>query len=187
MKNRKVLIGAIIGIVVIIILIISAVIIIGNKEKEDANGLLKDYFSLINNKSYEELYSKVLSMNMSKEDFVKRNQNIYEGIDASNIQIEISNVEKVDNGYNISYHEKMYTSAGEVEFNNTANVVKENKELKLKWDSHIIFPQLGDTDKVRVSSIKAKRGTIYDRNNLALAEDGSISSVGIVPRKIRRK
>ena len=184
MKNKKVLIGAIIGIVVIIIVIISAVIIIGNKEKEDANGLLKDYFSLINNKSYEELYSKVLSMNMSKEDFVKRNQNIYEGIDASNIQIEISNVEKVDNGYNISYHEKMYTSAGEVEFNNTANVVKENKELKLKWDSHIIFPQLGDTDKVRVSSIKAKRGTIYDRNNLALAEDGSISSVGIVKGKL---
>ena len=184
MKNKKVLIGIIIAVVVIVIGIVAAVIIMGNKEQEEAKGLLNDYFSLINNKSYEELYSKVAAMNMSEEDFVTRNQNIYEGIDSSNIQIEISNVEKVDNGYDISYHEKMYTSAGEVEFDNTANVVKENGELKLKWSSSMIFPQLGDTDKVRVSTIKARRGSILDRNDVPLAEDGDIASVGIVPGKL---
>ena len=183
MKNKKVLIGVIIAVIVIAI-IIAAVIIIGNKEQEEAKGLLNDYFSLINNKSYEEMYSKVASMNTSKDDFISRNQNIYEGIDASDIQIEINDVEKADGGYNINYHEKMYTSAGEVEFNNTANVVKENGELKLKWDSHMIFPQLSDTDKVRVSTIKAKRGSILDRNGVALAEDGDIASVGIVPGKL---
>ena len=184
MKNKKVLIGVIIAIVVIVIAIVATVIIMGNKEQEEAKGLLNDYFGLINNKSYEDLYSKVASMNMSEEDFVTRNQNIYEGIDSSNIQIEISNVEKVDNGYDISYHEKMYTSAGEVEFDNTANVVKENGELKLKWSSSMIFPQLGDTDKVRVSTIKARRGSILDRNDVPLAEDGDIASVGIVPGKL---
>ena len=184
MKNKKVLIGVIIAIVVIVIAIVATVIIMGNKEQEEAKELINDYFGLINNKSYEELYSKVASMNMSEEDFVTRNQNIYEGIDASNIQIEISNIEKVDNGYDISYHEKMYTSAGEVEFDNTANVVKENGELKLKWSSSMIFPQLGDTDKVRVSTIKARRGSILDRNDVPLAEDGDIASVGIVPGKL---
>ena len=184
MKNKKVLIGVIIAVVVIVIAVVAAVIIIGNKEQEEAKNLLNDYFSLINNKSYDEMYEKTASMNTSQEDFVKRNQNIYEGIDASNIQIEISNVEKIDNGYNISYHEKMYTSAGDVDFDNTANVVKENGELKLKWDSHMIFPQLSDTDKVRVSTIKAKRGSILDRNNVPLAEDGNIASVGIVPGKL---
>ena len=184
MKNKKVLIGVIIAVVVIVIAVVAAVIIIGNKEQEEAKNLLNDYFSLINNKSYDEMYEKTASMNTSQEDFVKRNQNIYEGIDASNIQIEISNVEKIDNGYNISYHEKMYTSAGDVDFDNTANVVKENGELKLKWDSHMIFPQLSDNDKVRVSTIKAKRGSILDRNNVPLAEDGNIASVGIVPGKL---
>ena len=184
MKNKKVLIGVIRAVVVIVIAVVAAVIIIGNKEQEEAKNLLNDYFSLINNKSYDEMYEKTASMNTSQEDFVKRNQNIYEGIDASNIQIEISNVEKIDNGYNISYHEKMYTSAGDVDFDNTANVVKENGELKLKWDSHMIFPQLSDNDKVRVSTIKAKRGSILDRNNVPLAEDGNIASVGIVPGKL---
>lgn len=184
MKNKKVLIGVIIAVVVIVIAVVAAVIIMGNKEQEEAKNLLNDYFSLINNKSYDGMYEKTASMNTSQEDFVKRNQNIYEGIDASNIQIEISNVEKIDNGYNISYHEKMYTSAGDVDFDNTANVVKENEELKLKWDSHMIFPQLSDNDKVRVSTIIAKRGSILDRNNVPLAEDGNIASVGIVPGKL---
>ena len=173
MKNKKVLIAVIIVAIILIIGIVTTVIVLGNKEQEEAKQLLTDYASLINDKNYEEMYSKVASMNTSKEDFISRNQNIYEGIDCENLEITINSIEKADNGYNI-----------EIEFNNTANVVKENKELKLKWSSSMIFPQLGDNDKVRVSTIKARRGSILDRNNVALAEDGSIASVGIVPGKL---
>ena len=184
MKNKKVLIGVILIVVIIVIAVITTVIFISNKEQEDVKTFFSDYFNLINDKNYEELYSKVASMNMSKEDFVARNENIYEGIDSSNIRISVNNVEKTDEGYNISYHEKMYTSVGLVEFDNKANVVKEEKELKIKWSSSLIFPQLGESDKVRVSTIKAKRGSILDRNDIPLAKDGKIASVGIVPGKL---
>ena len=184
MKNKKVLIGVILTVVIIVIAVITTVIFISNKEQEDVKTLLSDYFNLINDKNYEELYSKVASMNMSKEDFVARNENIYEGIDSSNIRINVNNVEKTDEGYNISYHEKMYTSVGLVEFDNKANVVKEEKELKIKWSSSLIFPQLGESDKVRVSKKKKKRGSILDRNDIPLAKDGKIASVGIVPGKL---
>ena len=184
MKNKKVLIGVILTVVIIVIAVIATVIFISNKEQEDVKTFFSDYFNLINDKNYEELYSKVASMNMSKEDFVARNENIYEGIDSSNIRISVNNVEKTDEGYNISYHEKMYTSVGLVEFDNKANVVKEEKELKIKWSSSLIFPQLGESDKVRVSTIKAKRGSILDRNDIPVAKDGKIASVGIVPGKL---
>ena len=184
MKNKKVLIAVIIIAIILVIGIVATIIVLGNKEQEEAKQLLTDYASLINDKNYDEMYSKVASMNTSKEDFISRNKNIYEGIDCENLEITINSIEKADKGYNISYHERMVTSAGEVEFNNTANVVKENKELKLKWSSSMIFPQLGDNDKVRVSTINARRGSILDRNNVALAEDGSIASVGIVPGKL---
>lgn len=183
MEKKKVLIGVIV-LVIIVVAIIIGVVIIQNNEKDKVKDLVTEYFSLVNDKNYDELYSKVASMNMSKDDFVTRNKNIYAGIDCANIEINIKNVEKADKGYNITYNEKFFTSAGEVEFENTANVVKENKELKLKWDSHIIFPQLNDNEKVRVSTIKAKRGSILDRNDIALAEDGNIASVGIVPGKL---
>ena len=183
MKKKKVLIGVIV-LVIILVAIILGVIIMQNNEKEKVKDLITEYFSLVNDKNYDELYSKVASMNTSKDDFVSRNKNIYEGIDCTNIEINIKTVEKADKGYNVTYNEKFFTSAGEVEFENTANIVKEDKELKLKWDSHIIFPQLNDDEKVRVSTIKAKRGSILDRNDIALAEDGNISSVGIVPGKL---
>ena len=183
MEKKKVLIGVIV-LVIIVVAIILGVVIIQNTEKDKVKDLVTEYFSLVNDKNYDELYSKVASMNMSKDDFVTRNKNIYEGIDCANIEINIKNVEKADKGYNITYNEKFFSSAGEVEFDNTAKVVKDNKELKLKWDSHIIFPQLNDDEKVRVSTIKAKRGSILDRNDIALAEDGNIASVGIVPGKL---
>ena len=184
MKNKKILIGIIIVIAIIIIGIVATVLINKNNEQEEAKQLLNSYIELINNKNYEEMYQKVASMNMSQEDFITRNKNIYEGIDASNIKIEINNVEKEEGKYIINYYQKMYTSAGEVDFNNTANIVKENNELKIQWKSSLIFPQLSGEDKVRVSTLKAKRGSILDRNGVALAEDGDIASVGIVPGKL---
>ena len=78
----------------------------------------------------------------------------------------------------------MYTSAGELEFDNSANMVKQDGEYKLRWSSNNIFPNLNETDRVRVETIEAKRGSILDRNKNPLAEDGKIASVGIVPGKL---
>ena len=79
----------------------------------------------------------------------------------------------------------MFTAAGEVEFDNQTKLKKEGKEYKIQWSSSFIFPNLENNQKVRISTIKAKRGDILDRNNEKLATDGTILSCGIVPRKIR--
>ena len=183
MKNKKVLIVA--KIVILIIFAIIATIMIINKQNQDKiEQTLTDFISLINEKNYEAMYDKVADMNMSKEDFIARNKNIYEGIDAENIKVEINKLEKQENNYQINYHEIMFTSAGEVSFDNNVII---NSEYKIKWNSSFIFPQLGDNQKVRISTIKSKRGNILDRNNLPLASDGNILSTGIVPRKTWRK
>ena len=174
-------------ILVVVILIVATIvtsILINNADKQQAIESVRTYFSYINDEKYEEMYDKVLSMNMSKEDFINRNKNIYEGIDAENVKIEVLNVDKVDSGYQISYNEKMVTSAGEVSFDNSAIVSKENKEYKIKWSSNLIFPHLQEDEKVRVSTLKANRGSILDRNGNVLAQDGNIASVGVVPGKL---
>ena len=168
MKNKKVTIGIIIIVLAIMIGIITFILLNKQTEKQ-ANQTLEEYISFINEKNYEAMYEKVASMNMSKEDFIKRNQNIYEGIDSENIKVEIEKIQKENKTYKVSYHEKMVTSAGEVEFDNIATLKKEKKEIKIEWTSNLIFPQLGETDKVRVSTIKAKRGSILDRNGEILA------------------
>ena len=184
MKNKKVVIG-IIAILVVIAIIVCAVVLIQKNNQKQAEQTLIDYMNLINDKNYEAMYEKVTNLNtIDKDNFITRNQNIYEGIDSSNISIEIKETVKEDDEYKINYHQKMYTSAGEIEFDNSVNVLKQDGEYKIRWSSNNIFPNLNETDKVRVETIKAKRGSILDRSGNPLAEDGQIASVGIVPGKL---
>lgn len=184
MKKR--VIGIIVAIALIIAIVIATIIIV-NKTSAKPEDTLNDFISLINEKNYEEMYNLLSSSaqsSISKDDFVTRNKNIYEGIDAYDIKITLSDTKKEDGVIKITYNESMSTSAGMIEFTNTAKLVKENKEYKLNWSSSMIFPELRNTDKVRVASIDAKRGEILDRNGVKLAENGTISTVGIVPGKL---
>ena len=185
-SSKKTVVITIIVLLIVAIAITCGVVYV-NTPKEKSEDVLAKYFSLLNEKNYTELYSLISSESknkISEEDFITRNQNIYEGIDAVNIKIEITNKEKENNTEKISYNETMSTSAGNISFTNTVNLVKEEKEYKINWSSSMIFPELRDTDKIRVSSIESERGEILDRNDVKLAENGKISSIGIVPGKL---
>ncbi len=185
MKNKK--IAIIVLVLIVIIVAIIACVVIFNMPKEKPEDVLNSYISMINDKNYEGLYSMISAkskQNISEEDFLTRNENIYEGIDAVNINIEIQEVTNNSNETAIKYKESMDTSAGKIEFTNTATLVKEDKEYKLDWSSTMIFPELRDTDRVRVSTIESERGEILDRNGNKLAENGTVSSIGIVPGKL---
>ena len=125
--------------------------ILNKQKKEKINTALYDFVNLINEKKYDEMYNKVNLSSISEKEFIERNKNIYEGIDSSNIQVEIKDIQKENKEYKISYHEKMYTAAGEVEFDNNVYITK---DYKINWSSSFIFPQLGEKEKVRISTIK---------------------------------
>ena len=79
----------------------------------------------------------------------------------------------------------MDTSGGNIEFENTATLTKnEDNQYIINWSSNLIFPELNNNYKVRVSAIQGKRGSLLDRNGKILAEQGIISKVGIVPGKL---
>ena len=183
--KKKVIIS--IMIVIILTAVITGVFFYLNYTSEKPENILNNYVSLINEKNYEAMYDQITEeskQNISREDFIARNKNIYEGIDATDLKLEIKEVTKEGNTARISYTKTMSTSAGNITINNTTNLEKQDKTYKIKWSSSQIFPQLRDTDKVRVSTLKSSRGEILDRNGVKLAENGKISSVGIVPGKL---
>ena len=75
MKNKKIIFG-IIAVVVIILIVVSVIWIQNKQTEEKVKQTLTEFITLINDKNYEEMYNKVASMNMSKEDFIARNKNI---------------------------------------------------------------------------------------------------------------
>ena len=185
MKNKKIVIFAIV--IIVVIAIIAGALYIVNRNTPKPEEALSAYISLLNEQKYEEMYNMISEYSktqISQEDFIKRNKNIYEGIDAYDIKATPSETTKDGKTYSIKYNESMSTSAGTISFENTAKLVRENKEYKVSWTSSMIFPELRNTDKVRVSTLSAKRGEILDRNGAKLAQNGSISSVGIVPGKL---
>lgn len=160
--------------------------------KNDPNELWQAYVKDLCDKNYEKLYEYLTEESkqaISKEDFVARNKNIYEGIEARDIQINISQVNKINNDKTqITYTTYMNTLAGKINFNNTVEFLKDkDKKYYLNWSSKVIYPELEATDKVRVATVEAKRGQILDRNNVVLAGRGVASSIGLVPGKLSEK
>ncbi len=166
-------------------------IFIGQKEEVSVTPdmILLQYLSCIEKKEYGTMYSLLDEQSkkeITKEDFITRNQKIYEGIEAENIRAEISSMEKnQEMATVINYHTSMDTIAGKIEFENQAVLHKDgNEKPVLSWKDSMIFPKLEATDKVKVSMHPAKRGKILDRNGEVLAGPGTASLVGLVPGKL---
>ena len=163
------------------------------KKQTQPEELLTEYLQLLNEKNYEEMYtylSEEARSTTDKETYVNRYKNIYGGIQASDIRAEIQEPEDKKAGKKgetrrVAYTLAMDTVAGELSFDTVA-LFTENEEgvYKMSWDSQDIFPNLYNTDKVRVKVTRAKRGVIYDRNQVELAREGVASSVGLVPGKL---
>ena len=186
--NKKTIIGIIIAIVIIGV-IAGGIVFTLNKAKAKPEDIWQQYISYINERKYEEMYGMLTEESkaqISQEDFITRNKNIYEGIDMTDMKIEITSVEKEDSKINkISYNSSMNTEAGNIDFQDVVRLTKDKeKGYTINWSSSLIFPQLNNTDKVRIKTISAERGSIIDRNGQLLAGEGSVSSVGIVPGKL---
>ena len=183
--NKKIIIP-IISIVIIAIIGITVFIIQKNKAKPDE--IWQKYVTCLNEQKYDEMYDMLTEEakgRIEKEAFVTRNKNIYEGMDMADMKVEIQNVEKFKDYAKISYKSTMETGAGNIQISNSVKLMKNKKQGYLvDWNHNLIFPQLGATDKVRIKTISAARGEIYDRNDNLLAGGGTALSVGIVPEKL---
>jgi len=148
---------------------------------------VKNYFALVEKGQYDKMYAMLSERTretVSEKEFTERNQNIYEGIEAKDIKISLSEREKLKGSpVTVKYSETMQTSAEEISFDNEMTLQKEDGEYKIDWDSTII-PNLQDSYKVQIQTESADRGTIYDRNGVVLAGNGTVLEVGLVPGKM---
>lgn len=97
--------GRLILIIFSLILVLSLIFFITKQtHKNTTEQLLTEYMNYINKHEYEKMYkmiSKEHSSNISMEEFVKRNKNIYEGLETKDLSIKILN--EKSNGKEISY------------------------------------------------------------------------------------
>ena len=116
MKNKKVVI--LIAIIILLILVVVGIIFL-KREKTSPEEILNEYMSFIEKKDYEAMYNLVTA-NTPKEDYINRNKNIYEGIEANSINISVAKTNKSGSTVEVIYTTSMNTVAGDISFSNTA-------------------------------------------------------------------
>ena len=185
-KKRKGMAVLIISTIIIVLAAASCIFLYFylNRPVTRPEDTVSKYFEYLSQGNYDGMYYLLDSQsqtNISREDFVTRNQAIYEGIGAENIEVTLQETESGDDQVRFQFN--MNTSAGEMAFTNTAHLTYESGQWLIDWDDSLIFPELTSEDKVRVETISAERGSIYDRNGNLLAGQGTNYSVGIEPGK----
>lgn len=169
----------------------------GCTKEDNPQDALQAYLADWQQLNYSSMHDRLSNTSrtaIAKEDFSKRYQTIYEGIGAKELTVtgvfptESPKPDKKATEMTYSYHVKMNTVAGPVEFDHQAKVTKVKVEKKTKWEVEwnpsMIFPQLAEGDKVRVQETKAERGEIKDRNGIGLATNGTGIQIGLVPGKL---
>lgn len=177
MKKNKIL-----GLIFILIL---SSLVLSSCKKEEAIDSFNLYKKAWEEKDYEKMYgflSEESKETISKESFIERYENIFGGIGANNIKIEVIKENKEE----INFSLKMDTLAGELKVDDYQLTMVEEKVDKKKlwsinWAPNLIFPQMEGEDKVRIVSSAARRGEIYDKFGNGLAINGKRYSLGIHP------
>ncbi len=145
------------------------------------------YKKALEEKDYESMYgmlSKESKEYIEKEEFIERYKNIYGGIKAENIKIDIKKTGA--NEKDIEFTLNMDTIVGPLSIGDyKVKMVKEEGEDKkswfIDWNESLIFPGMEKEDKVGIKILPAKRGAIYDKDGEALAINGKRYSLGIYP------
>lgn len=169
-------------VVVILLLLIAGGVawyIISNMDKNTPDEVFNIYISCLKNKDYEGMYALLSDSTKARVDhdtYIARNKNIYEGIEATNIEVSnvTSNVDKKNKSYTVTYTMSFDTLAGKLSYDYTMNFDRQDdNKYYVNWYSNLILPDLQDNYKVRVYANTGKRGDILDRNGKILATTNS--------------
>lgn len=155
-----------------------------NKYEETFNTFKEKWI----NKDFEAMYSMLNQSSkeyIDKEAFTSRYKTIYSAINLTDLEIT-SNGDPIKNEgyYTIPFTFKAKTVAGELNLTDfKLNIYKVDKDYLIDWNESLILPNMIEGDKLYVRNFNHTRGKILDRNNNVLAEDGTMSVVGIYPSK----
>lgn len=185
--SRKIWISLIlIAAAAVIVIAVLAVFVFGGG-RQSPSDVIASYAKHVQAGEYSEMYgmlSRETREQVEEETFVNRNKNIYEGVEAGDFKIQVLEEEESGRTASADCRISFDSQAGEISFEKTLKLVREDGEYHLEWSDDMILPNLDSTDKVRVQTVKAQRGRILDRNGKVLAENGTASSVGLVPGKM---
>lgn len=151
------------------------------------------YFAAWEQGRYQDMYallSQQARANVSEERFVTRYKTIYEGLSVTSVRVQGGEARRAqDDGsvevpYQVTFESSRLGQFGE---ENSLPLVFVNDTWRVQWSPSLIFRGLEGENVVRLVPDDPPRGRIVDREGRALATQGDILTVGIVPGRIQNE
>ncbi|WP_077619750.1 penicillin-binding transpeptidase domain-containing protein [Bacillus sinesaloumensis] len=178
------------------VITLSVILLAGcNKDplpEERFKSFIKDWEKHNFEKVYEHFSTDVKEKHPQNE-FEDRFKKIYQDIAVNDLKVSFKapeeEVEPNEKGEVVfPYTLSMETIAGPFEFTEEATLVLEEKDDEKKWtvrwQPSMFFPDMEEGDEIGLSFSSPTRGEILDRNGVALAENGLVYEIGLVPKDI---
>ncbi|CEI81920.1 penicillin-binding protein 3 [Oceanobacillus oncorhynchi subsp. incaldanensis] len=175
---------------ILLLLVMLLLIIVGCSKKEEPSEVLDDYLSNWENKDFSAMYEQLsdeVKNKITEEAFIERYENIYDGIEAENLQVtsQVDSKEQLESDggvMTLPYKVEMNTAAGPIEYRHRLTLEQGDEGAWLvKWNTSQIFPQLSTGDKVKVNTLEAERGELQDKNGNGLAVNDDANVIGVIP------
>lgn len=165
-----------------------------NKEPSPENRF-SEYIKLWNKQKFAEMYeylSDDAKKSITKENFVNRYTKIYKDLEIKNLDVQFTQSDEAekpkDDSISLPFSVSMETIAGPIKFEQTAKLMKEERDDSsnwfINWNTGFIFPELKEKDKISIVTNPPVRGEIHDRNGDPMALNGAAFEIGIVPEKM---
>lgn len=181
------------------VLLFFALLVAGCSKEPTPEERFSQYVKLWNDQKFEEMYgflSEEAKGNVTKEEFVKRYNKIYQDLEINKLKVSYKQPEEKqehedEQQANLPYSASMESAAGPIAFDHKATLVKEERDKEanwyVDWNTTYIFPELGSGDKISFQNVKAQRGSILDRAGNGLAINGTALQIGVVPDQMGEK
>lgn len=175
----------------ILFFLLIALLVAGCNKEPKPEDRFTGYVKEWNEQNFDKMYdylSEEAQKKVSKKDFTDRYEKIYSDLELKDVKVDFKAPEEVkekDGVVEFPFHVKMDSLAGEIAFDHTAVLKKEErddtKNWFVNWDTTFIFPELEEGDKISLPTTPAKRGDIVDKNGAELAVTGKVTEIGIIP------
>lgn len=159
-----------------------------NTPAPDAEAAATQFLDAWKQSDYDSMYAMLSSLTqagISKQAFVDRYDSVVTQAALSGIDTEIvSSLVHPDSAqvrYRVTFHS---TVVGDFVVETYMDLTREDNQWKVAWSDSAIMPDLANGNQLSMQVNTPVRANIYDRNGLALATQGDIVALWIVPNQI---